>query len=76
MFCEIPRVLTEEQKKHWVKVCEELPQRVVDDPTFMSRIINGNKTWVYEYDPETKQQSSQWKSQHLYVQKRQCRSVA
>jgi hypothetical protein len=23
----------------------------------------GDKSWIYGYDPETKQQSSQWKSQ-------------
>jgi hypothetical protein len=22
----------------------------------------GNRSWIYSYDPETKQQSSQWKS--------------
>ena len=29
----------------------------------MSRVITGDESWVYGYDPETKQQSSQWKSQ-------------
>jgi hypothetical protein len=29
---------------------------------FISNIIPGDETWVYGYDPETKQQSSQWKS--------------
>ena len=28
----------------------------------MSKVITGNEGWVYGYDPETKQQSSQWKS--------------
>jgi histone-lysine N-methyltransferase SETMAR len=28
----------------------------------MSRIITGFESWVYKYDPETKQQSPQWKS--------------
>jgi hypothetical protein len=34
----------------------------MDDPSFMSRVITGDKSWVYGYDPETKQQSSRWKS--------------
>ena len=25
-----------------------------------SKIINGDETWIYDYDPETKQQSGQW----------------
>jgi len=29
---------------------------------FLSRVITGDESWVYGYDPETKQQSSQWKS--------------
>jgi len=28
----------------------------------MSRVITGDESWVYGYDPETKQQSSQWTS--------------
>jgi len=28
----------------------------------MRQIITGDETWVYVYDPETKRQSSQWKS--------------
>jgi len=32
------------------------------DENFMGQIITGNETWVYWYDPETKHQSSQWKS--------------
>ena len=30
------------------------------EDAFFSRIITGDKTWVYQYDPETKQQSKQW----------------
>ena len=58
----IPRLLTLEQKEHHVAICQELRQRALDDPSFMSRVITGNESWVYGYDPETKQQSSQWKS--------------
>jgi len=28
----------------------------------LSRVITGDESWVYGYNPETKQQSSQWKS--------------
>jgi len=58
----VPRLLTPEQKEHRVAICQELRQRAVDDPSFMSRVITGDESWVYGYDPETKQQSSQWKS--------------
>jgi len=58
----VPRLLTPEQKERRVAVCQELRQRALDDPSFMSRVITGNESWVYGYDPETKQQFSQWKS--------------
>ena len=32
------------------------------DPNFLSRVITGDESWLYDYDPETKQQSSQWKT--------------
>jgi histone-lysine N-methyltransferase SETMAR len=31
-----------------------------NEEAFFSRIITGDETWVYQYDPETKQQSKQW----------------
>ena len=33
-----------------------------DKDHFFDRIITGDETWVYQYDPETKQQSKQWLS--------------
>jgi hypothetical protein len=44
-----------------ISVCRELKQKAKDDPNFISNIITGDETWVYGYDPETKQQLSQWK---------------
>jgi hypothetical protein len=55
------RFLTDDQKQQRVTVCEELRQIVSDDATFLSRAISGNESWIYGYDPETKQQSTQWK---------------
>ena len=31
-----------------------------DEDCFFDQIITGDETWVYQYDPETKQQSKQW----------------
>ena len=31
-----------------------------DEDRFFNQIITGDETWVYLYDPETKQQSKQW----------------
>jgi histone-lysine N-methyltransferase SETMAR len=58
----VPRLLTPEQKEQHVAICQELRQRALDDTSFMSRVITGDESWAYGHDPETKQQSSQWKS--------------
>ena len=34
---------------------------VANDKNVIKKIITGDESWVYGYDPETKQQSSQWK---------------
>ena len=56
-----------EYAPHRYKVCA---------PTFMSRIITGDETWDYGYEPETKQQSketskSSGRAQHLKDRKKQ-----
>jgi hypothetical protein len=43
-------------------VYHNLQEQIQNDPTFFSKVITGYETWVYRYDMETKQQSSQWKS--------------
>jgi len=58
----VPRILTADQKQQHVNVCTELCQLASDDETFLSRVITCDECWVYSYDPETKQKSSQWKS--------------
>jgi len=57
----VPRILTADQKQQRV-VCTELRQLASDDEMFLSRVITGDESWVCGYDPETKRQSSQWKS--------------
>jgi hypothetical protein len=60
----VPRLLTNYQKQRCINMCLELWEKANEDQTFttISRTITGDKGWIYGYDPETKQQSSQWKS--------------
>jgi len=59
----VPRLLNNEQRDNQVQVCTELQNAVRHDPNFLSRVITGDESWLYDYGPETKQQSSQWKTQ-------------
>ena len=36
-------------------------EMVSDDENVLKKVITGDESWVYGYDPETKRQSSQWK---------------
>ena len=59
----VPKELNFLQKDHRKKVAEDMISQAQNDPTFMKRIITGDETWVYEYDVETSQQSSEWRLQ-------------
>jgi hypothetical protein len=47
------------------QTCLELQEKANEDPTFISKILMGDESWIYGYDPKTKQQSPQWKSPQL-----------
>ena len=68
----VPRLLSDDQKALHVSVCRELKQQASNGPNFISNIITGDGTWVYGYDPETKQQSLQWKSPNSPQPKKAC----
>jgi hypothetical protein len=51
------RILTAGQKQQRVNGCKEL-QITSNDAIFLSRVITGDQSWTYGYDPETQQQSS------------------
>jgi len=54
-----PIELIDEKKQRRVTICQDLLERQDD---ILGRVITGDETWVYQYDPETKQQSAQWKT--------------
>ena len=48
-------------QEYCVSICQNLQERLEQDPEFLLKIIISDDAWVCEYDQETKQQSSQWK---------------
>ncbi|GFW63551.1 protein GVQW3 [Trichonephila clavipes] len=58
----VPRLLTENQQFQRLATSSDLFQSASDDPEFMKLIITGDEALAYGYDPETKQQSWQWKT--------------
>ena len=58
----VPHVLTADQKQSRVDACRELKEHLEIDPDLFPKVITGDESWHYAYDPETKQQSNEWKS--------------
>ena len=60
----VPRMLTIDQKRSRLNISEELLARFNKSPDhFMQRIVTQDETWVHHFDPESKEQSKQWKHQ-------------
>jgi hypothetical protein len=51
------RFLTADQKQQCVNVCKEPRQIASNDAPFLSRVITGDESWIYGYDPKTKKKS-------------------
>ncbi|UYV61239.1 hypothetical protein LAZ67_1004007 [Cordylochernes scorpioides] len=60
----VPKLLNCDQKQHRMNIANEMLDSVRDDPNLLQRVITGDEAWVYDYDVETKAQSSQWKLPH------------
>lgn len=55
----IPHNLTDAQKKVRVKWCKEMLDRFNRGASHLVyNIVTGDETWIYSYEPETKQQST------------------
>ena len=58
----VPKILSEDQKQRRVDFCKDMLEKIRDDPNILYQVITGDETWVFQYDPETKRQSMQWKT--------------
>jgi len=54
-------LLTDDQREQRQTIALDLFERSCEDLQFLTNIVTDDESWVYGYDPETKQQSSQWK---------------
>ena len=58
----VPRLLGPEQKRTRVEHCEILLSLVEEyGDQFWARIITTDESWIPYYDPETKEQSKEWR---------------
>ncbi len=58
----VPKMLFKDQKQRRFTVCQDISERLEEEPYLLNNVISGDEAWVFEYDPETKRQSREWKS--------------
>jgi HD-GYP domain-containing protein (c-di-GMP phosphodiesterase class II) len=56
----VPKQLTEDHKQKRVEIYTQFLHRY-EREGLLKRIVTEDETWVYHFEPETKQQSMQWK---------------
>jgi hypothetical protein len=45
-------------------------KRITEQPDVLKNVITRNETWIFQYDPEMKGQSTQWKTPTLPIMKK------
>jgi hypothetical protein len=53
----VPHSLTPEQREDRVTSCQDI---IAIQTIFFNKIVTGDETWCFAYDPETKRQNSEW----------------
>jgi len=56
----VPKNLSVEQKANRLEICQDLLGRLGNEPEFLDKVITGDESWMFDYDPEIKLQSAEW----------------
>ncbi len=56
----IPHLLTQQQKDFRARISAKLLQEMNRDPTVLQRIVTCDESWVFTFDPRTKQGDMEW----------------
>lgn len=56
----IPKLLSEQQKNLRLEIAQNNLEIIKSDENLLKKVIIGDESWFYSYNPKTKQQSSQW----------------
>jgi len=58
----VPHKLTDVQKLLRTQHSKDIIKEAKKDPNFLYKIVTGDEAWCFQYDPETKRQSAEWKA--------------
>ncbi len=56
----VPKLLNNRERNLHLALCELWKRHVELDPGFLKRVATVDESWVYMYEPEMNQQSTQW----------------
>ncbi len=62
----VPKLLTDEQKRFRVRLCEENLALVRAQPDLMRKVVIGDESWISVLEVETKQASCEWVRNYLH----------
>ena len=57
-FCA--KLVPKNKKANRLENCHDMLGRLEIGPIFLDKLITGNESWVFEYEPNTKRQSEKW----------------
>ena len=60
----VPHTLRSDQKSARINYSRDIVAAAENNPNFLKSIVMGDETWCFQYDPETKRQSAEWKSKN------------
>ncbi len=56
----VPHALTDQQRQRRVTMARDLQMRFTRAPTLQDRVVTGDKSWFWCYEPEMKRSTSAW----------------
>jgi len=56
----VPRQLTTDQMECRKMIAGDLFEKSTQDLTFLTKIVTGDESWVFAYDPEIRVHSTEW----------------
>ncbi|KAG5335786.1 SETMR methyltransferase, partial [Acromyrmex heyeri] len=57
----VPHILRSDQKSARINYSRDIVAAAENNPNFLKSIVTGDETWCFQYDPETKRQSAEWR---------------
>ena len=66
----VPTLLNEGQTERRAQVCQYILEKLETEPKLLQRVVTGNKSWIFEYDPLTKRHRFEWKNALLPTPKK------